>query len=237
MKNKIANIIFDYGGTLDTDGVHWSEKFWEVYRHFGVPLEKKDFREAYVHAERTTGDFIRPESGLRDTCRTQLMNQLAYLEMNHLLTKNYALPVDQMAGYCLNAVLEYAAIARQTMALLEREYILGLVSNYYGNVETVLKETGLRKYFRAVIDSAVVGIRKPDPRIFELALDKMGGRATETLVVGDSYDNDIEPAKQLGCATAWLSGKGWRTPERTDHADAIIKSVRELPAVIKAMWP
>ncbi|MBI3765652.1 MAG: hypothetical protein HY277_04010, partial [Ignavibacteriales bacterium] len=34
-------VLFDFGGTIDTDGVHWSEKFWEYYQQFGVGVEKK----------------------------------------------------------------------------------------------------------------------------------------------------------------------------------------------------
>ena len=48
----LKGIIFDYGGTIDSRGVHWSEVIWDGYRDSGVDVTKEDFREAYVHAER-----------------------------------------------------------------------------------------------------------------------------------------------------------------------------------------
>lgn len=49
---EIKGIIFDYGGTIDSRGVHWSEVIWDGYRESGITVDKETFREAYVHAER-----------------------------------------------------------------------------------------------------------------------------------------------------------------------------------------
>jgi FMN phosphatase YigB (HAD superfamily) len=84
-----------------------------------------------------------------------------------------------------------------------------LVSNFYGNINTVLREFGLAKYFKDVIESAAVGIRKPDARIFTLGVKSLGLKPEETIVVGDSFYKDIEPAGKLGCHTVWFKGKGW----------------------------
>ena len=48
----IKGIIFDYGGTLDSRGVHWSEVLWQGYQQAGVPIDKQTFRTAYVEGER-----------------------------------------------------------------------------------------------------------------------------------------------------------------------------------------
>lgn len=49
----IKGIIFDYGGTIDTNSRHWAEVLWEKYATYEVPVSKADFRDAYVHGERT----------------------------------------------------------------------------------------------------------------------------------------------------------------------------------------
>ena len=49
---NIKGIIFDYGGTIDSHGDHWSEVIWDGYRDAGVPVGKADFRDAYVETER-----------------------------------------------------------------------------------------------------------------------------------------------------------------------------------------
>lgn len=49
---NIEGIIFDYGGTIDSRGVHWSWVIWDGYRHAGAGVGLEQFREAYVYAER-----------------------------------------------------------------------------------------------------------------------------------------------------------------------------------------
>ena len=69
-----------------------------------------------------------------------------------------------------------------------------LVSNFYGNINTILDDFKL-KFFDSVIESAVVGIRKPDPRIFQLGVDALKMPAERTVVIGDSYSKDGEEDK------------------------------------------
>lgn len=233
MNKKIKNIILDYGGTLDTDGIHWSEKFWEAYQHYQIPVEKEDFKNAFIYSERNIVDVIKPNYNLIKTYETQITYQLKYFINMQLLSEMYYLIVKSISRYCMQTVLDNIEISKLTLALLDSDYKLGLVSNYYGNVETVLKENDLRKYFKVVIDSTLVGLRKPDKKIFQHALSRLGADAKETMVVGDSYENDIVPAKQLGCTAVWIKGKSWNEPSDTSSADIIIKSIKELPNILK----
>ena len=106
---------------------------------------------------------------------------------------------------------------------------LALVSNFYGNLPTVVEEMGIGPYFQTVVESAAEGIRKPDPRLFEIALDRLGLQPQETMVVGDSLKNDILPAHSLGCATAWLQGEGWNNDQHEPPAEAhVITSLAQL---------
>ena len=65
----------------------------------------------------------------------------------------------------------------------------------------MLGEFGFDGLFQTVIESAVVGIRKPDPRIFLLGVEALGLKAEEVSVVGDSLEKDIIPAHKAGCRT------------------------------------
>ena len=113
-----------------------------------------------------------------------------------------------------------------------------LVSNFYGNIETILKDFRL-EYFQRVIESAVVGIRKPDPQIFQLGVDairEVTGREIPTsdiLVVGDSYGKDIVPATKIGCQTVWVKGIGW-SEETVDESvpTHIIHNIKDLLDVV-----
>ena len=104
-----------------------------------------------------------------------------------------------------------------------------LVSNFYGNIRTVLKEFGLDGFFKSIVESAEVGIRKPDPRIYEIGVRELGFEPAEVVVVGDSFQKDMIPAKQIGCCAVWLKGKAWKQ-ETVDETKVnhVIYSLNEL---------
>ncbi|MBQ1664998.1 MAG: HAD family hydrolase, partial [Bacteroidaceae bacterium] len=92
----------------------------------------------------------------------------------------------------------------------------------------------LDTYFRHVVESSVVGIRKPDPRIFMLGVEALQLEAEEVLVVGDSFSKDILPAHSMGCQTVWIRGRGWGD-ESVDESlpTFIIHGLEELTGVLK----
>ncbi|HEY9015487.1 MAG TPA: HAD-IA family hydrolase [Gemmatimonadales bacterium] len=81
---------------------------------------------------------------------------------------------------------------------------LGVVSNSDGRVEEALRAAGLREYFDAVIDSTLVGVEKPDPRIFQAALESLGVAPEEALYVGDLYEVDVLGARAAGMEAVLL---------------------------------
>ncbi|HHV53981.1 MAG TPA: HAD family hydrolase [Firmicutes bacterium] len=87
-------------------------------------------------------------------------------------------------------------------------YRMSVVSNSDGRVEAVLKNAGLRDFFDLVIDSAVEGFAKPDPRLFRRALSRLGLAPTQALYVGDFYHIDVLGANRAQVAALQLDGEG-----------------------------
>ena len=85
---------------------------------------------------------------------------------------------------------------------------MAVVSNSDGTAEAGIKALGLRDFFDVVIDSAVVGYEKPDPRIFQYALDATGLRANRAIYVGDLYSVDILGARAAGVHPVLLDPHG-----------------------------
>lgn len=229
----IKGIIFDYGGTIDTDSVHWSEVLWRAYRECGFAVDKNDFREAYVHAERTLAcqPLIRPDHNMLDLLRIKVDIETRFLMENHRWNGekfNRKALSEAIAGNCYDYVLHTLETSREVIRELAARYPLVLVSNFYGNINAILKDFRL-EYFQDVIESAVVGVRKPDPRIFQLGVDALGLEPQQVAVVGDSFTKDIAPAASLGCKTVWVRGIGWGG-EKVDEAlpTAIISHLSEL---------
>jgi HAD superfamily hydrolase (TIGR01509 family) len=105
---------------------------------------------------------------------------------------------------------------------------LVVVSNSDGTVERSLEAAGLRPYFAAVIDSAIAGYEKPDPRIFARALELSGASAGRTLHVGDIYHADVIGARGAGVHAVlldpyddWTIGDCDRVPDLWAVADRL----------------
>lgn len=213
---NIKGIIFDYGGTIDSRGVHWSEIIWDGYQVAQINVTKEQFRECYVYAERELARtlHILPHHNFHDLLKIKMRIELGYLANQGLIdaaiVEEKALMV---AEYCYDAARQCVEEARPTIEKLYAKFPLVLVSNFYGNVESVLADFNLRHYFKEIVESAVVGVRKPDPRIFSLGVEALGLQPHQVLVIGDSYKKDIVPAESIGCKVAWIKGKGWTADE------------------------
>ncbi len=241
MITTLKTIIFDYGGTLDTDARHWAHVLWEGYKEAGIPVTEQQFREAYVYGERALAKnpIIKPD----DIFHTVLLKKMEQ-EVECLCQQGYWQPdeaekqkaVRTVADWCNAYVVRNLETSRQVLDRLAGKFQLVLVSNFYGNIEAILRNFGLDHYFSAVIESAVVGVRKPDPAIYRLGVEASAHEAGEVLVVGDSYGKDIVPAKTVGCRAVWLRGPGW-SEETVDETlpDAIICHLADLPQAVEIL--
>ena len=216
----IDAVIFDFGGTLDTGGDHWYAVMADAYRARGLELT----REAYIAGERAAAREVRSDMGLAATLAVKVKAQ-------------GCADTDAIVGALVSRVRRCTAESARLLATLSARIPLALVSNYYGNLDRVIGELGLHRYFAVTVDSALVGIRKPDPAIFGLALERLGVVPGRAVVVGDSVNADILPAASLGCGTALITGRPWpwaeptRTPA-TRYAGTLAEIVAALLADI-----
>lgn len=277
-KLDIKGIIFDYGGTLDTRGDHWSEVLWQGYEHFGigvaadeevepgVSIHKQAFRDAYVYGERAlaVNPIVTPDFHFEDILREKLILELNFLAGKELLetgkddaekqaklgndsdasseslllslsdSEIHQIAVD-MAHYINAKTLDLLQENKQVLEhLKEAGYPMVLVSNFYGNINQVLKDAEIDGYFKEVIESAVVGVRKPNPAIFALGVCALDLPASQVLVVGDTYGKDIIPAHKLGCHTLWIKGLQWEEKQVDESIpDGIIRKLSEMEEFLK----
>lgn len=234
---RIKGIIFDYGGTLDTDGRHWSEVLWLGYRQAGVTVDKGAFREAYVYAERELARerHILPAHDFHDMLLIKVKIELEWLVRQGLFApEEVDKATRRIAGSCYDYARHNIELAKPMLKALSERYPLVLVSNFYGNIDTVLTDFGIREYFRDIIESAILGIRKPDPRIFKHGVKALGLQPSETLVIGDSLKKDILPAESIGCQVLWIKGEAWDKEENDLFHPNMISNLGEALRIIEA---
>jgi HAD superfamily hydrolase (TIGR01509 family) len=145
----------------------------------------------------------------------------AYLEV---LFRAAGVPSDRMAEVrtCLTRLHDqlhlWSTVAADTHAALGRLRAaglrLGVVSNSDGRVEEALRAADLLQYFEVVIDSALVGVEKPDPAIFRAALDALNVAPEEAMFVGDLYEVDVLGARAAGMSGVLLCPAGGASDDR-----------------------
>lgn len=86
---------------------------------------------------------------------------------------------------------------------------LAVASNANGVLHRCFERVGLTDYFDVICDSTLEGVEKPDPRFFEILLERSGGRRETTVHVGDIYHVDVVGARKAGLRALLLDPKGW----------------------------
>lgn len=231
---EIKGLIFDYGGTLDSNGQHWAAVIWKSYQKVNVPITRELFNDAYVYAERKMArhPLIASDFNFLQVLQTKVEAQFEYLKNQSVVVDSDWIDLIAADGYSLARATVQSV--EQALNNIHEKYPIVMVSNFYGNLSAVLRDFGIYNSFDRIIESAVVGVRKPDPGIYALGVEAIGLDASECLVIGDSYSKDMVPAKACGCQTLWLKGEGWYEDEEleTKDADYTFYDIKELEEII-----
>jgi putative hydrolase of the HAD superfamily len=229
---RYAAVFFDAGETLVHPHPSFPELFATILRREGHEVDPDTirdrihvvfdrFRSAAQENELWTTSPERSRRFWHDVY-TIFLRDLGIPDTNGLVDTVYREFTD-MANY---------ALFDDVPAVLERlraaELTLGVVSNFEEWLERLLERLGVRSYFEVRVISGIEGLEKPDPRIFELALERAGVRAEDAAYVGDNPEFDVDPALELGMFPVLID----RRERYPDAPGARITSMAELPSVL-----
>jgi putative hydrolase of the HAD superfamily len=242
-------VLFDLGSTLIYFDSPWTEVLPEADAALvaalcaaGLTLDEDSFLEgfrqrlAYYYAERDT-EFIEYTT--------------AYILRGLLAEHGYPNPADGLVAAALGAMYRVSqahwqpeADAIPTLqALRQRGYRLGVVSNAGddADVQSLIDKAGVRPYLDVILSSARVGIRKPNPRIFHLALEQLGVAPQKAAMVGDTLGADILGARNAGLLGIWITRRADSAANRahadTIQPDAAVATLAELPDLLESLAP
>jgi len=221
---KTRALLFDFGGTLDADGVPWKERFFALFGEEGVPVSRERFEPAFYAACDRLEGTIGESAGFRELVGRVASGLAERLGEDPERLERVG---DRFAEDALARLSESAAL----LSRLSERYRLGIVSNFYGNLLSVCREVGLAASIGVAIDSTVVGCKKPDPRIFRAALDALGAAPEEAVFVGDSPSRDMAGARSLGMRHVWLRPGGAPEGGACCPDDVVIARLADLERV------
>ncbi len=197
---EIRALLFDFGGTLDGNGIHWRDR---TYRFIQQVYPEID-RETFDRVDRAAVDRLIHSGRAHQLTLRETMDVIATGIYDALALDRDV--KDQYVDFFCEDAKEYLDQNRRWIVTLREQYQLGVISNNFGNTQGWCDEYNLSPLLDVVVDSTVVGISKPEAGIFHAALSKLGVSPKEAIYVGDTYSDDVVGAKGVGMWTAWLVG-------------------------------
>jgi HAD superfamily hydrolase (TIGR01509 family) len=244
MKQPIETLLFDFGGTLDANGVVWKERFYAHYCAEGLDIAADAFDSSFYAADDALVGNLAPATDLAGTVRALVANLEAKLARRGAGADKAGIGHGRSNGdrgvRIASRFLSEASAAfarnRPVLEALSERYRLGVVSNFYGNLEVACQAAGLASLFGVLVDSHCVGAEKPDPAIFRAALDLLGATPETTVFVGDSLRRDREGARRTGMRFIWIVPQGVPAAEPQAAAEPPVEhAVTDLRDLIKIL--
>lgn len=201
--NYIEWIFFDIGSTLMDETKCYEKRFEETV--CGTDISMEEFKDKVI-------EFF---------CRN--------LKGDYEAVNYYGLSLPKWHSELEFLYPEAEYVLKK---LKSKGYKLGIIANQPPGTQERLKHYSIADYFEIIISSAEEGVSKPDLKIFQAALERMGCRAENCVMVGDRLDNDIVPAKQIGMKTVWIKQgfARYSSPQsETEQADFTVNSLSEIP--------
>ena len=219
------------GGTLDGDGLHWLDRFLALYKAFGVDLPRDSIRDAFDEAERrSTLDDSIASSDFAQMIELHVKWQLA-----HLGLRDPKLERHLVEGF-IEPVREAAAANTLIYSRLSSSAVLNL--GWFPTAAATSRSSVSILVTRLTCQSSLIragwDFSNRTPRSFIHAAEKLGGDPGSMMMVGDSFDRDVRPAKKAGMKTAWLEGIAARECPDPSLVDLRLRKLADLPAALSA---
>ncbi len=243
----IRALVFDFGGTLDGNGIHWLERTYQFIheRHPDITREAFDKADRAAITEFAFGNasdewFHQDGSmlpvgavasehaarcSLRETAEAIAVGIYKRLGLSEQMK-------DEYVNWFCNGAAESLADNRRWLETLHDTYQLAVISNNFGNTRGWCDEYGLSPLLEVIIDSTVFGVAKPDARIFEEALSELGVSPNQAIYVGDSYSADMIGGRNAGMWTAWLVGDQMKPCPDSSMVDVQLSHLHELTSFL-----
>lgn len=226
-------VLFDFWRTL----IDPPEDLTKFYRHRIAQILEVEGIEDSDFITRSTRMYMDLLDVINRIRRTKFVEIPAEYEIKLFLS---SIGIDDLRDEHLEAyaspMLELTKLKRGAHMVLsylrEKGCKLAIVSNtpYHQMVVNKMKKDGIFDFFDAVVTSHKVGIRKPCERIFNYALEVLGGRVDEAVMIGDTPFQDILGAKKIGMKALWMYREADEEPYLVD---GIIRGLEEIPKLLK----
>ena len=239
--DEIEAVLFDLDDTLVDARGSWRAGFAEAIAalHARSPALQQLGSPTAIYDQhfRRYGEEAHRAAGFGEWQARFTVEAFERLVTEHLAPDG-ELAAQLLAAY-LAAVPSHLTLypdAEPLLELLGARYPLGLVSNGPSELQRPkIEKFSLERHFEVVVVSGELGVRKPDPAIFAIALEALGVSPQRAVFIGDNPTDDIAGACASGLSAIWVNRGDWPAPDPGDrdappHAE--VGELREIPAVL-----
>ncbi|TLY05745.1 MAG: HAD family hydrolase [Thaumarchaeota archaeon] len=226
-------IFFDLGQTLVDEWdfiAHLDKKFLELLNGFGARIDERNY-----HAIRNS--IIRDRKighgGVRELV-IEVCKMLSPSGYDKVIVSKLEPDIKQSR----RELFRFFDDAESTLQVLSKYCEIGLIANQSEDIHELLELSGLGRFFKVQAISSSVKLKKPDPRIFELALKQAGRYSEDCIMVGDRLDTDICPANTLGMTTIRVTDSlfALQVPAREcELATYTVAHLSKIPQIVESI--
>lgn len=194
----IKHIFFDLDHTLWDFEKNSALTFQELFLEYSVPVSLASFLEVYVPINFKYWKLYREEKISKPNLRYGRLKD-TFDALNITVSDGL---ISTLSEEYINKLPNHNHLFEGTIDLLnylKGKYVLHVITNGFKEVQNLkMQKSGIQEYFDVIITSESVGVKKPNPKVFEFALQEAKALPEESIMIGDNYEADIMGALQCG---------------------------------------
>ena len=195
---EIKHLFFDLDHTLWDFDRNSKLTFKKIFEEQGITISIDDFLEVYMPINLKYWRLYREDKIEKTALRYHRLKE-TFNTLNYRVSDDM---IDVISEDYIRYLPNYNYLfsdAIEILEYLENKYHLHIITNGFEEVQNLkIQKSGIDKYFKQVITSDCVGVKKPNPKVFKFALGKAGAKAHQSVMIGDSYEADVMGAINSG---------------------------------------
>jgi putative hydrolase of the HAD superfamily len=241
MEKVIRGVLFDLGSTLIRFDGNWPillqdslDLLIDQLQEDGLDFNRSEFRSAFEHTLEAN-NLQRQSSQLERSTSALLHETLRFFGYDEISPDIIGRGVMRFYSVSETHWQPMPALHEVLDELREEGRMLGIISNAgdVGNVQRLIDKVNIRKYFDPIIISSAIGIRKPDPGLFEIVLDQWQVNPESVVMIGDRLEADILGAQAAGLHQIWIKPEAEASDAPDITPEKIAETLVDIPGLIR----
>ncbi|WP_299012226.1 YjjG family noncanonical pyrimidine nucleotidase [uncultured Polaribacter sp.] len=195
---KIEHVFFDLDHTLWDFEKNSALTFKKIFKENDIDIPIEDFLKIYVPLNLKYWRLYRDEKITKEVLRYERLKS-AFDAVNYTIEDNL---INKIADAYIDNLSNFNHLFEGTIEILEYlkpKYTLHIITNGFAEIQSKkMKNSKIDHYFKAVITSESVGVKKPNPKVFNYALEVANAKTNNAIMIGDSLEADIKGAMNIG---------------------------------------